>query len=135
MFHRTGTRAFEQREVPSGDKPALQHGNPNSCQWQQQHSRTAERRCVADTQLVSFHFGVPAPERVQALRDAGITLLASATNPEEAYDAGKALNAAAKAKGEHGYGAQWAGQGAPLARALPAAKLVSTLVEEMQAAP
>jgi nitronate monooxygenase len=224
--------------------------------------------------VVSFHFGVPAPERVRALRDAGITLLASATNPEEAqavadagvhavvaqgyeagghrgvfdpdapdsrlgtialtrllvrqldipviaaggimdgagiaavlrlgaaaaqlgtafvgslesaadagyraaltsgaahrtvmtagisgrparclanrftalvagvcareipaypvaYDAGKALNAAAKAKGEHGYGAQWAGQGAPLARALPAAKLVSTLVEEMQAA-
>ena len=27
------------------------------------------------------------------------------------YDAGKALNAAAKAKGEAGYGAQWAGQG------------------------
>ena len=51
-----------------------------------------------------------------------------------AYDAGKALNAAAKAKGEHGYGAQWAGQGAPLARALPAAKLVSTLIEEMQVA-
>ena len=38
-----------------------------------------------------------------------------------AYDAGKALNAAAKAKAEYGYGAQWAGQGAPLARALPAA--------------
>jgi nitronate monooxygenase len=52
-----------------------------------------------------------------------------------AYHAGKALNAAAKAKGEPGYGAQWAGQGAPLARALPAAKLVSTLIEEMQAAP
>jgi hypothetical protein len=31
-----------------------------------------------------------------------------------AYDAGKALHAAAKAKGEFGYGAQWAGQGAPL---------------------
>jgi nitronate monooxygenase len=50
------------------------------------------------------------------------------------YDAGKALNAAAKAKGEPGYGAQWAGQGAPLARALPAAELIGTLVEEMQAA-
>jgi nitronate monooxygenase len=33
-----------------------------------------------------------------------------------AYDAGKALNAAAKATGEAGFGAQWAGQGAPLAR-------------------
>jgi len=51
-----------------------------------------------------------------------------------AYDAGKALNAAAKAKGEPGYGAQWAGQGAPLARALPAAELIGRLIEEMQAA-
>src|SRR5438874_13229711 len=34
-----------------------------------------------------------------------------------AYDAGKALHAAAKANGEFGYGAQWAGQGAPRARA------------------
>jgi nitronate monooxygenase len=48
------------------------------------------------------------------------------------YDAGKALNAAAKAKGEPGYGAQWAGQGAPLARALPAAELIGTLIKEMQ---
>jgi nitronate monooxygenase len=51
-----------------------------------------------------------------------------------AYEAGKALNAAAKAKGEPGYGAQWAGQGAPMARALPAAQLVGRLIEEMQAA-
>lgn len=49
-----------------------------------------------------------------------------------AYDAGKALNRAAKASGEGGYGAQWAGQGAPLARALPAADLVALLVAEMQ---
>lgn len=48
-----------------------------------------------------------------------------------AYDAGKSLNAAAKARGEYGFGAQWAGQGAPLARALPAAELVRTLVREM----
>lgn len=48
-----------------------------------------------------------------------------------AYDAGKALHAAAKAKGEHGFGAQWAGQGAPLARKLPAAALVHTLRQEL----
>ncbi|MGJ3626473.1 nitronate monooxygenase [Sphingomonas sp. MMS24-JH45] len=36
-----------------------------------------------------------------------------------AYDAGKALHAAATAHGEHGYGAHWAGQGAPLVRTLP----------------
>ncbi|WP_042264157.1 NAD(P)H-dependent flavin oxidoreductase [Paraburkholderia heleia] len=46
------------------------------------------------------------------------------------YDAGKALIAAAKAKGEFGYGAQWAGQAAPLARALPAAELVAQLERE-----
>jgi len=49
-----------------------------------------------------------------------------------AYDAGKALNAAGKAAAEPGYGAQWAGQGAPLARALPAADLVARLAAEME---
>ncbi len=48
-----------------------------------------------------------------------------------AYDAGKALHAAATAKGEFGFGAQWAGQGAPLARAMRAAELIETLVAEM----
>jgi nitronate monooxygenase len=33
--------------------------------------------------VVSFHFGLPAAERVSALRDAGITLIASATNVAE----------------------------------------------------
>ena len=49
-----------------------------------------------------------------------------------AYDAGKALHAVAKAKGEHGFGAQWAGQCAPLARPMPAAKLVEVLRTEWQ---
>lgn len=48
-----------------------------------------------------------------------------------AYDLGKSLHAAAKARGEYGFGAQWAGQGAPLARAMPAADLVATLLAEM----
>ena len=47
-----------------------------------------------------------------------------------AYDAGKALHAAAKTKGESGYGAQWAGQAAALARALPAAELIAQLEQE-----
>lgn len=51
-----------------------------------------------------------------------------------AYDAGKALHQLAKAHGEGGYGAQWAGQGAPLARALPAADLIAKLAAEMRAA-
>lgn len=48
-----------------------------------------------------------------------------------AYDAGKALHAAAKAHGENGFGAQWAGQGASLARVMPAAELVATLMNEL----
>ena len=51
-----------------------------------------------------------------------------------AYDAGKALHTAAKAGGEWGYGAQWAGQAARLSRALPAAELVAALDAEMRRA-
>lgn len=49
-----------------------------------------------------------------------------------AYDAGKALHRAARERGEHGFGAQWAGQGAPLARSMPAARLVETLKAELE---
>jgi nitronate monooxygenase len=48
-----------------------------------------------------------------------------------AYDLGKALHAAGKRANENGFGAQWAGQGAPLARTLRAAELVKELVAEM----
>ncbi|WP_370275129.1 NAD(P)H-dependent flavin oxidoreductase [Pararhodobacter marinus] len=51
-----------------------------------------------------------------------------------AYDAGKALHAAAKARGETGFGAYWAGQGAPLARSMPAGELVAVLARELRAA-
>ena len=51
-----------------------------------------------------------------------------------AYDLGKALHAAGKAKAEFGYGAQWAGQGAPLVRPMPAAQLVATLAAELDQA-
>jgi nitronate monooxygenase len=50
-----------------------------------------------------------------------------------AYDAGKALNAAAKARGVEGYGAWWAGQAASLARAIPAARLMDLLSAELKA--
>ena len=60
---------------------------------------------------------------------------ATAARPDYpvAYDAGKALNAAAKASGESGFGAQWAGQGAPLSRSMSAAELVGTLERELAA--
>ena len=51
-----------------------------------------------------------------------------------AYDAGKALITAAKSKGETGYGAQWAGQGASLARALPTETLMAVLETELKEA-
>lgn len=50
-----------------------------------------------------------------------------------AYDAGKALNAAARTKGETGYGAQWAGTGAARHRPMPAAELVAVLSAELEA--
>jgi len=50
-----------------------------------------------------------------------------------AYDAAKHLNAAALPRGRSEFAAHWAGQGAPLAREMPAAQLVAVLAEEMQA--
>ncbi|OON41370.1 2-nitropropane dioxygenase [Izhakiella australiensis] len=50
------------------------------------------------------------------------------------YSLGKAVAAAARAQGEYGYDAQWAGQGAHLAREMPAAELVRRLVAEWQQA-
>lgn len=47
-----------------------------------------------------------------------------------AYDAAKALHAAASAKGNHEFAAHWAGQGAPLARELAAPKLMEQVVAE-----
>lgn len=47
------------------------------------------------------------------------------------YDAAKALHAAASARGNNDFAVQWAGQGAALAREMPAAELIRTLVEEM----
>ncbi|WP_282052281.1 NAD(P)H-dependent flavin oxidoreductase [Phaeobacter inhibens] len=61
-------------------------------------------------------------------RDAGIPAYPIA------YDAGKALNAAAKNRDEFGYGAQWAGQGAAHARVMPTAELVAMLAQELSVA-
>ncbi|MBS7741783.1 nitronate monooxygenase [Chelatococcus sp.] len=84
------------------------------------------------TRLTTFVSGRPA--RALANRFTALQELASGRQPPDypiAYDAGKALHAAAKAKGEHGFGAHWAGQGAPLARTLHAAELVETLAREL----
>ncbi|MEH6356945.1 MAG: nitronate monooxygenase [Marinobacter sp.] len=49
-----------------------------------------------------------------------------------AYDAAKRLSGAASKLGNNEFSAQWAGQGAPLARELPAAELMSVLFHEMR---
>lgn len=84
------------------------------------------------TQMVSAISGRPARCLSNAFT-AWAEQLKSLTPPDypRAYDAGKSLNQAAKAAGEFGFSAQWAGQGAPLARALPAAELVETLAREL----
>ncbi|MEZ3500350.1 NAD(P)H-dependent flavin oxidoreductase [Pantoea sp. KPR_PJ] len=51
-----------------------------------------------------------------------------------AYSLGKALADAAAAQNAHGFGAQWAGQGAMLAREMSAHQLVNTLKAEYHAA-
>lgn len=87
------------------------------------------------TRLTSLISGRPAralANRFTALGDGGDVPVPP--DYPVAYDAGKALNAAAKACGETGFGAQWAGQGAPLARSMPAAQLVACLRDELVAA-
>ncbi len=103
----------------------------------------------ADAGYRSALFDAPARHTVMTAAISGrparclankFTVIGESVEPEAipaypiAYDAGKALHAAAKSAGEFGYGAQWAGQGAPSARALPAAELVARLRSELAAA-
>jgi nitronate monooxygenase len=104
---------------------------------------------LADTGYRAALLGSPAHHTVMTRAISGrlarclanrFTALGEQVPPDEipdyptAYDAGKALHAAAKAKGEFGYGAQWAGQGAPLARTLGTAELIDLLRHEMEQA-
>lgn len=87
------------------------------------------------TRLTGLISGRPARALASRFTDLQETL--SGQLPPDypiAYDAGKALHAAAKAKGEYGFGAYWAGQGAPLCRAMPAAELIAILAREMDLA-
>ncbi|MGH8853928.1 MAG: NAD(P)H-dependent flavin oxidoreductase [Telluria sp.] len=52
-----------------------------------------------------------------------------------AYDAAKALHAAASASGSQDYSVNWGGTGFAQARAMPAGELVAALVAELEAAP
>jgi nitronate monooxygenase len=90
---------------------------------------------AASTEMTGLISGRPArclPNAFTALAEGALKGLKAPDYPI-AYDAGKALAAAARAKGAGGFGAQWAGQGAPLARAMPAAELVASLAAELRA--
>ena len=89
---------------------------------------------AAHTAMTSAISGRPARCLPNRFVELGEGVGAQVPDYPIAYDAGKALNAAAKAAGEGGYGAQWAGQGAPLARAMLAAALVGTLRDELREA-
>ena len=86
---------------------------------------------AAVTRMTDVLSGRPARGIVNRL----ITIGEAAGSPRPAaypvaYDAAKRLNTAAAKLGNHEFAAQWAGQGAPMARELPAEVLVRHLVEE-----
>lgn len=88
---------------------------------------------AASTRLTTAISGRPARGIVNRL----VTHGAIAGSPPPAaypiaYDAAKQLHAAAAKLNNHEFAAHWAGQAAPLARELPAAELVDTLVAEWQ---
>lgn len=91
---------------------------------------------AATTRLTATLSGRPARGMVNRF----IEFAEAAGSPEPApypyaYDAAKQLIAAAVKLGNNEFSAQWAGQGAPLVRELPAAQLVALLAEEIAASP
>jgi len=94
--------------------------------------RNALRNSEQETALIRAISGRPA----RGLPNGFLSLETAPDHPPipvypMAYDAGKALQAAARAAGSSEFSVQLAGQGAPLSRALPAAELVALLHQEM----
>jgi nitronate monooxygenase len=88
---------------------------------------------AAHTTMTAVFSGRPARGLPNAMTELEHGALAGVAVPDYpiSYDANKALAAAAKAKQDFGYAAQWAGQGAPLARAMAASDLVAALAREL----
>ncbi|HET8882848.1 MAG TPA: nitronate monooxygenase [Solimonas sp.] len=96
--------------------------------------RRALRAPGVDTAITSVISGRPARGIVtRFIREAGAPGHPPVPDYPIAYDAGKALNAAARAGGSAQFAAHWAGQGVALLREMPAAELVATLAAEMRA--
>jgi len=88
---------------------------------------------ASQTRLTSVLSGRPARGMVNRL----ITFGEKKGSPSPAdyplaYDATKQISGAASKLGNNEFAAQWAGQGAPLARELPAAELIGILLSEMR---
>jgi nitronate monooxygenase len=79
-----------------------------------------------ETRMTAAISGRPARGLPNRLMDAVPGDLAIPAYPV-CYDVSKLLHAAAKAKGCDDFGAHWAGQGAPFAKALPAKDLIAEL--------
>ncbi|OZI60918.1 NAD(P)H-dependent flavin oxidoreductase [Bordetella genomosp. 11] len=96
----------------------------------------AFRAAMADARAVTSMTAAISGRRARGLYNRLMQLGEAADSPAVpdypiAYDAGKALNAAAKARGNSDFAAQWAGQAVRLSRALPAAELVAALDAEL----
>ncbi|WP_100640905.1 NAD(P)H-dependent flavin oxidoreductase [Marinobacter salexigens] len=95
------------------------------------YRETLKSERTAETRLTTVLSGRPARGIVNRLISFGEAAESPPTaDYPVAYDAAKRLNAAASKLGNHEFAAQWAGQGAPMARELPAAELVELIMEE-----
>ena len=91
---------------------------------------------AAHTEMTTALSGRPArslPNAMTALKSGALAGLEVPDYPI-AYDASKSLTAAARRKQEFGLAVQWAGQGAPLARPMPAIDLMRLLRQELMQA-
>lgn len=99
------------------------------------HRTALKNRRSEHTQITAVISGRPARGVVNRMHsDVDCASAPALPDYPIAYDAGKALAAAAVATGSHDFSAHWAGQGAPLAREMPAGTLVDTLVREWREA-
>ncbi|RKR03463.1 nitronate monooxygenase [Kushneria sinocarnis] len=100
---------------------------PESSAGEAQRALLLSERAL-ETRVTSAISGRPARAIVNRfVRDLDTPDRPPVPDYPRAYHAGKALAAAARDAGSHEFDACWAGQGAPLTRALPAAELVAAL--------
>lgn len=106
---------------------------PESAASQAYRTQLSSARAYA-TGVTSVISGRPARGLINRMHRELGAHHASLTAYPTAYSAAKALHAVASQQGCHDFAPYWAGQGAPLARALPAAELMSRLIQEWQQA-